>query len=112
MPRQMPHTPMKETWAMVISEILASIPGLTYRQLDHWITKGYIRPVPGSRRGYGFQRSLSPKEVRVLRTMFELVQDGVNPEQAVKMARRHVNRRPVFLGGFQLTRKGDDTHAA
>ena len=111
MPRQT-HTPMKETWTMIVSEILASITGLTYRQLDHWITKGYLRTVEGTRRGYGFQRALSPREVRVLRVMHELVQDGVNPEQAVKMARRHVNRRPVFLGGFQLTRKGDDTNAA
>lgn len=91
---------------MNISEILASLPGLTYRQLDHWLTRGYLRAAKGQR-GHGFQRTLTPREVRILRTMYALVSDGVNPEQAVKMARQHEAGKPVFLGGFELTRPAD-----
>lgn len=89
---------------MTISQILATMPGLTYRQLDHWLSRGYVRRAPSSKAGSGNERYLTPREARILHVMFELVKDGVNPEQAAKMARRYESGRPLFLGGFELTR--------
>lgn len=94
---------------MTVAEILASLPGLTYRQLDHWLTKGYLRA--SGRQGR--LRTLSPREVRVLRLMFQLVDAGVSPEQAVKMARSHIRTgEPIRLAGFVLHPEDDQTTVA
>jgi hypothetical protein len=61
------------------------IPGLTYRQLDHWCRVGYLK-VPG--RGHGFRREWPDEEVRVATVMTRLVQAGLSPAVAHDVARQ------------------------
>lgn len=82
-------------------EVLAAVPGLTYRQLDHWLNRGFIRardPHPGS----GVARSLTPGEVKVLQTMYLLVQAGFAPDRAARLART-LNRHGNASVGPRLT---------
>jgi len=61
--------------------------GLTYRQLDYWCRKGYLRvlnPDPGS----GARRLFPPGEYELLATMAQYVAAGVSPDAAAKAARR------------------------
>lgn len=59
--------------------------GATFRQLDHWVRVGYLRPVGGD--GPGRHRDWPGDEVRVAKTMTRLVQAGVRPEAAHRAAR-------------------------
>ena len=84
-------------------EVLAAIPGLTYRQLDHWLNRGFIKarnPHPGS----GNSRSLTPGEVKVLKAMLPLVQAGIAPDKAAPIARKLVRSGKATLpNGLTLT---------
>lgn len=65
----------------------AKVAGISYRQLDHWIRKGYIR---GGNPGSGNQREIAEDEMGVLRHMSTLVHCGFVPERAARMAREIV----------------------
>lgn len=87
---------------MTISEILAKYPSLSYRQLDYWLERGYLR-VPVLHPGEGNQRSLSQAEVKVLGIMLDLTEVGVRPAKAAKMARTLHAGRDVQIGRYKLT---------
>lgn len=60
--------------------------GVTYRQLDHWVRRGFLRParaLPGS----GVTRLWSSAELKVARRMALLVDAGLTPETAERAAR-------------------------
>lgn len=60
---------------------------LTYRQLNHWCDKGYLRP-EGQGLGSGYQREWPVRERRMALMMSRLVSAGVaRPELAHKIAR-------------------------
>jgi DNA-binding transcriptional MerR regulator len=67
--------------------------GITYRQLDFWCRRGYLRPVTGGR-GSGFPRWYPPEEVEVARCMVALIRDGVRVEVAAKRAREALGVAP------------------
>lgn len=70
---------------------------ITYRQLDHWTTNGYIRTKtanPGSGNG----RVYTEREVRVLTLMAGLVHAGVEPSVASRVARQIVAKGSSRLG--------------
>ena len=70
--------------AAVLADLMSA--GMTYRQLDHWTRRGYLRadePTPGS----GHRRTWPPREVEVARTMARLVAAGMSPRQASEVAR-------------------------
>lgn len=67
------------------------ITGATYRQLDHWTRRGYLRPAEPTP-GTGVPRSWPPQEVEVARVMARLVTAGVVPDRAAAVAREHVAR--------------------
>jgi hypothetical protein len=67
-------------------QILARTPNLTYRQLDLWCSRGYLRPANQSA-GSGRRRSFSGDEVRVVQMMATLVQADLLPRTAEKVAR-------------------------
>jgi DNA-binding transcriptional MerR regulator len=79
--------------------------GISYRQLDFWITKGYLKvsdPNPGS----GYQRQLSPAQFAILVRMAELVRMGVRPELAAKYARKLRSNGKVTIGSLTIS-EGD-----
>lgn len=72
--------------------------GITYRQLDHWISRGYLNLTDGNP-GSGIARTLTGAQVRVLENMAVLARAGVRPSEASALARRMARGRTVVLGG-------------
>ncbi len=70
---------------MDLDRVLA-VTGATYRQLDHWSRRGWLRP-DGGGRGSGRPREWSRTEVEVATTMVRLVAAGITPEAAHRAAR-------------------------
>lgn len=59
--------------------------GLTYRQLDHWCSKGWLRP-DGEGCGSGSRRTFPEREWRCAVLMAVLVRAGVSPVSARRAA--------------------------
>ena len=102
-------------------EVIEQTPGLTYRQADHWIRKGYIsarcaghaighgliKPCDKGG-GYGHHRYIDDDEVAVLRIMARLVNAGLHPEVAAHMARNRTRLTVAVLRGLErLQPKGE-----
>lgn len=67
-------------------EIQEAVPGLSYRTIDHWTTRGYLQAAnPGC--GSGQRRTWPPAEVDIARLMWVLVQAGLTPWGAEQAAR-------------------------
>lgn len=67
-----------------LAELMAL--GMTYRQLDSWTTRGFLRsstPHPGT----GRQRTWLPGEAEIAATMQLLTSAGVSPVKAHEAAR-------------------------
>jgi DNA-binding transcriptional MerR regulator len=60
--------------------------GVTYRQLDHWVSRGWLHPESVGT-GTGHERHWPPREVRQAQDMGRLVQFGIPPELAHRIAR-------------------------
>ena len=72
---------------MSVSAIeLAQRAGTTHRSLNYWVIRGYLKP-DGDVRGTGNHHYFSGAEVRVAYDMAALVNAGVKPEYAAKIAR-------------------------
>lgn len=56
--------------------------GLTYRQLDFWVRKGYLNPANARAGGKGTDRMFPPSEVMVAAEMARLVSAGLPPSLA------------------------------
>ena len=63
--------------------------GVSYRQLDHWTTKGWLQLTTASR-GTGTSRDWAEREDYVAMTMNALVRIGLKAEQAAVFAREAV----------------------
>lgn len=59
---------------------------ITYRQLDHWVRRGYLRPTGGTC-GSGYMRDWTDAEIRVARRMGRLVAAGFRTAAAAGIAR-------------------------
>ena len=76
---------------------------VTYRQFDHWCTKGYING--GKEVGTGNYRRLDDHELRVLREMGKLVESGLTPLLASAVARDLLEHGYSRLpGGYVIKR--------
>jgi hypothetical protein len=66
------------------------IAGITYRQFDHWATKGYLPLVEDTdvSLGSGNRREISNEAAEHLVLMAELVRAGMNPRRASDHARK------------------------
>lgn len=60
--------------------------GITYRQADHWVRRGFIRTTPPNP-GSGRPRRIAESEIAALTTMARLVHAGLTPEIAARLAR-------------------------
>lgn len=77
--------------------------GITYRQLDYWTTRGYLKARHGAANpGSGVPREYTPREALVAEHMARLVRDGVTPDRAAKVARQLATRGHAALGGAVL----------
>lgn len=82
------------------------IPGLTYRQFDHWCEMGYIRcgRLLETVEGSGNRRTITEDEIRVVTLMAELVTLGMSPLSAEPLARTLALGITATLGGFRIQR--------
>ncbi|WP_431881777.1 MerR family transcriptional regulator [Micromonospora chalcea] len=84
------------------------IPGITYRVLDHWVKKGYLRPsleFPHRPAGKGNRRVWSDEEIRVARDMARLRAAGFTVKRAAAIARLGAQAVQVTLGGTPEARR-------
>lgn len=71
--------------------------GLTYRQLDHWTRRGWLRPAHIG--GTGNARVWSAAELQIADLMRRLTRAGLTPEVAAKAARSHQEGRLLVTIG-------------
>lgn len=84
-------------------QVVDSIPGLTYRQLDYWITAGLIAPSTRAI-GSGYPREIPDAEVAVIRLMADLVAEGLTPTRAAQVARSLIADGSAAFAGLVVTR--------
>lgn len=72
---------------------LSPVPGVSYRQLDYWASRGLLHPDNGNP-GTGSSRQWSPAELAVAETMGRLVNAGLTVAAAHKVARGTRNLAP------------------
>lgn len=61
--------------------------GLTYRRLDVWTDRGYLRPAGDTHPGNGRVRQFPHSELRIAELMIRLTDEGVTVEAAAAIAR-------------------------
>lgn len=77
---------------------------INYRQLDHWVTRGYLMPSKANP-GSGSQREFPESELEVAEVMADLVRAGFLPARAERLARGLLHMGSVLLdGGFVISR--------
>jgi len=67
--------------------------GLSFRQVDYWCDKGYLRP-DAAHPGTGYARNFTADEVRVAGVMKRLVDAGLRVDVAERVARGHEEIAP------------------
>lgn len=76
---------------------------ISRRQLDHWISRGFIKPVSHSGRGFGgVQYDWSMAEANVAKKMGELTSAGIPPAIAAKVARGDRKAIERLLGALAV----------
>lgn len=91
--------------ALIRSAELVALAGISYRMLDHWIRRGWVKPRGG--RGSGFLRSFTETEAAVVCTAGQLVKLGIVPERATRYAREMTSSgaQSIELDGWVLVKK-------
>lgn len=92
------HEPGRPVEAGTV-ELVDAIDGVSYRQLDFWVRRGYLKPhnaTPGS----GYSRQWTPDEAAVATMMGRLVIAGFSPELAHRVARARRDRMELAPGVF------------
>lgn len=76
---------------------------VSYRQLDHWMTRGYL---PGRQAercpGTGRPRHLTPDQIHHLRVMSALVKAGFTPDAASRLTTALRAGYAPRVGGYRL----------
>lgn len=72
---------------MYTTQQVMELSGATYRQLDHWTRKGWVKPTG---QGTGNDRDWSWQEKHVAKLMIRLINGGFQPATAADIARRLV----------------------
>lgn len=71
--------------------------GITYRQLDHWCTVGYLMAEWPDGEGSGRYRYFAPTEVRIAQQMRRLLAAGLQAETAALIAREVIERQHTMV---------------
>lgn len=69
--------------------------GLTYRRLDHWTRRGWLRPAHIG--GTGNERVWSAAELQIADLMRRLTRAGLNPDAAAQAARACVEGERLLV---------------
>jgi len=89
------------------SKEVEELTGASYRQLDHWVRRNWVRPIYNGR-GKGHDREWPRDELFVARFMVRLTQVGIAASQAAKVARALVPKQQELTEGrFVNVRVGD-----
>jgi DNA-binding transcriptional MerR regulator len=75
-----------------LSRLLAA--GITARQVDHWVRKGYLRPYHEG--GTGNPREWPVRELAIAKLMKRLIEVGFTPATAAEVARQAETIRPLY----------------
>ena len=70
---------------VLIAGDVSALAGISYRQLDYWVRKGFLQPAPGPE-GSGRPRRWTAGEIELARTMGRLIRAGLPLETAHKVA--------------------------
>lgn len=81
---------------------LCTYADITYRQLDHWCTKGWLVPMgrQSQNPGSGRQREFTQKQADKARIMSCLTSIGIATEKAEKIAEYHISKdaKRIYIG--------------
>lgn len=77
--------------------------GITPRQLNHWVTKGYLKPIGNGLTGSGHPFEFPTDQVRIAVLMGELTRAGLTPAAARLAADQLRNTGRARIGGFSIT---------
>lgn len=92
--------------ASTARQVASAAPGLTARQLEYWVSSGWV--VPAGRRASGHPREFSEAELAVIAVMWRLSAAGFPATLAARIARAAVedpaSRQP---SGACRVRAGD-----
>jgi DNA-binding transcriptional MerR regulator len=90
------------------SEDVIDACGITYRQLDYWVRKGWLQPRDRRQHTAGVPRDFDDEELAVAARMARLIDRGFTPRAAARIAR--VTPGYVHLGqGIHLHLHDDHT---
>jgi hypothetical protein len=82
----------------IASEAVAAAAGISYRQLDHWTRRGYLRPAADTGNGSGRWREWSTAELAAACLMAALTRAGLEPRAAALIARSGRSRVDLAPG--------------
>lgn len=91
---------------------LARHVGITYRQLDYWVTQGWLKPTvidhgrsgrPAGRPGTGYRRIFMGLEVTKAEHMGRLVRFGTKPSVAAAVALQLAETGEATFGPYRVT---------
>lgn len=102
-----PHTDGRERGVKSLD--LAEQASISYRQLDFWVRKGYIKErSPGG--GSGFLRDFTDDEVAITVKMARLIKIGFKPGPAAEYARLMVEQHTgsIIVDGWLLIEELDE----
>ena len=74
--------------SQVNTALLIKITGISLRQVNHWVEKGYLKEGNPDKVGVGVPRWFTIEEVGVARRMGALVRAGVSAQTAALCARK------------------------
>lgn len=85
---------------------VVELTGATYRQLNYWVTRGFVRPV-NDVSGSGYRQHFGPEDVELVRVMVLLVNHfGIVATDAARTARELIASGLVHRGPLVLVLTG------
>jgi hypothetical protein len=84
---------------LLTSEQVCTLAGITYRQLDHWLRRGYVdcdRADLGVPVGTGNPRRYTPEQTHRIRLVASLVHAGLSVPRAADLINRHLSGHDTF----------------
>ncbi len=77
------------------------VSGLSYRQLDHWASSGFLRPTAKDTTGQGNHREYSFSDLVALRAAARLRKEGVSL-QSLRQIVNYLQRRHEYTSSSQV----------
>lgn len=80
------------------TDVLARVPGLTYRQLDHWCVRGFLGErlaTPGA----GYHREFTTSDLMAVKHVVRLMAAGLTLAKAWEVTNNDTDWKPAAHGG-------------